>query len=225
VKRYFPAVLTAVCFFCGCATQKPPDYTMYRAHFPKSVLVVPVINNSAEVNAEDYFLATVTQPLAERGYYVFPVNLSRNLLYESGLSDPGLVHNAAPQKMGELFGTDAVLYITIEKWNTKYVLLTAQTTVSFTYTMKDTRSGETIWQNAHTMVYTPHSQSSGSPIADLVVMVVNAAATKAAPPYMPLARQANVQAFCVAGTGIPCGHYNPDYGKDSGKFVGLREHK
>lgn len=202
----------------GCVSQKPADYTQYRAHFPKSILVVPVINNSTVVNADDCFLATVTEPLAERGYYVFPVNLARNLLYEAGLSDPGLVHNAPPQKMRQLFGADAVLYITIDKWNTVYVVLSAQTTVSFKYVMKDAATGETIWQNASTVVYSPNNQNTGNLIANLVVMAATAAATKASPPYLPLAHQANFQALYMNGKGVPFGHYSPQCGKDLDAF-------
>jgi hypothetical protein len=46
-------------------------------------------------------------------------------------------------------------------------------------------------------------------------MAISAAMTKAAPNYMPLARQANGMAFKYPeGPGFPAGPYHPDHLKD-----------
>ena len=55
----------------GCV--KPADYTAFRAHRPRSILVPPPLNDSIDTAATYGYLSTVTQPLAEQGYYVFPV--------------------------------------------------------------------------------------------------------------------------------------------------------
>ena len=92
--KYFGTVglLTLLAIAAVGCVATPKDYTLFQQANPQSILIVPVINNSAEVEADTYFLATVGLPLAERGYYVFPVNLTRELLIEVGLDDPGLVH-------------------------------------------------------------------------------------------------------------------------------------
>ena len=56
----------------GCSVKRT-DYRAYLDNFPKSVLVLPPINESLEVQASGMFLSTITMLLAERGYYVFPV--------------------------------------------------------------------------------------------------------------------------------------------------------
>jgi hypothetical protein len=97
--------------YTGCATAPPrKDYTQFRPSDPKTILVVPAVNRSVEVNAPDYFLSTIVRPLAERGYYVFPVNVVKRVLEDDGLADANLVHNADPTRLGELFGADAILY-------------------------------------------------------------------------------------------------------------------
>ncbi|MGE4649929.1 MAG: GNA1162 family protein, partial [Myxococcota bacterium] len=100
----------------GCATLPPKDYTDFNAADIRSILVVPVVNNSVDVTAPDYFLSTVSIPVAEHGYYVFPVNLIKRTLEDDGLSDANLVHAASTTKLCELFGADAALYIIIERW-------------------------------------------------------------------------------------------------------------
>lgn len=198
-------VISIFVLITGCVATK--DYTKFNDAKPASILVVPVVNRSVEVSAPDYFLSTITIPIAEKGYYVFPVYMVKRVLEDDGLSDADLVHNAPTQKLSEIFGSDAVLYISIEKWEAKYMLLTTQVTVDLSYVLKDGDTGEELWAERQTMVYVPQNQSTGNPLADLLVMAVNAAVTKAAPNYIPLAKQANNQAFTYPGPGIPHGPY------------------
>ncbi|MBP7223501.1 MAG: putative lipoprotein [Deltaproteobacteria bacterium ADurb.BinA014] len=206
MARFFLIIIILVPFF-GCVTTPTKDYTKFNSAKPKSILIVPMVNRSVEVTAPDYCLSTITIPLANRGYYVFPVNMIKRLLEDDGLSDANLVHNASVEKLANLFGADAVLYVTINQWDAKYMVLTTQVTVSLSYVIKDGKTGDSIWEHNEIMIYTPQNQSSGNAIADLIVMAVNAAVTRAAPNYVPLARQANYRAFTFPGREIPPGPY------------------
>jgi hypothetical protein len=202
----------------GCVNGPPPhsDFAQLRTEAPHSILVVPAVNSSIAVNAPDYYLATITIPLAERGYYVFPVNMVKSVLADDGLSDANLVHAADPQRLGQLFGADAVLYVSIDHWDAKYVVLSTTVTVELTYVLKSTHTGLTLWKNHQIFTYSPQANSGG--LAGLIADAVEAAVTKAAPNYMPLAIQANNQAINTKGTGLPAGPYHSLYGKDSSDF-------
>lgn len=192
----------------GCVTAPPvKDISKFQAAAPRSLLVVPVVNQSVDVTASDYLLSTMAMPLAEKGYYIFPVHLVKRVLEDEGLSDANLVHGASAEKLGNLFGADAILYVTIENWDAKYFVLSTTVTVQLSYILKDGRSGETLWEHRQKMVYTPQNSSGGHPLAVLIVAAVNAAVTKAAPNYMPLARQAHGISFAYPGPGIPPGPY------------------
>ena len=52
------------------------DYSAFRSADPRSILIVPVVNNSVDVDASDYFLSAISQPVAERGYTSFPLTWS-----------------------------------------------------------------------------------------------------------------------------------------------------
>ena len=106
------ASVLGVLIGCNPPATNPSDYTRLRAENPRSILVVPVINRTVDVTAPDYCLATISRPVAERGYYVFPVNLVKHVLEDEGLADANLVHQAKPKRLGELFGVDTILYIT-----------------------------------------------------------------------------------------------------------------
>ena len=199
----------------GCVAAPPrPDYDKLLAAAPRSILVVPVVNNTVDVDAASYFLSTIPVPVAERGYYVFPVNLVKRVLEDDGLSDASLVHAADPVRLCALFGADAALYVTIEKWEAKYLLISTQVTVAFTYVIKDGRTGDTLWTEKRLTTYQSDSGGGQGGAAGLIAAIVSAAVTKASPNYMGLARQANAQALGPAGTGVPFGPYRPEYGTD-----------
>jgi len=220
VIRFYLFILAIVC--TGCMTPTPDvhyDYSAFRSADPRSILIVPVVNNSVDVDASDYFLSAISRPVAERGYYVFPVNMVKRVMEEDGLADADMVHSADPTRLAALFGADAVLYVSIERWDAKYAVLTTSVTVEFTYVLKDGHTAETIWQSDQKIVYAPRSGGSGSIIADLVVAAVQAAATKANPNYMPLARQANNHTVVESHHGLPAGPYRPEeYKKDMERY-------
>jgi hypothetical protein len=203
---------------CNPPVSDPKDYTKFRAESPRSILVVPVINRTVDVTAPDYFLATISRPIAERGYYVFPVNLVKRVLEDDGLADSNLVHQANPKRLGELFGVDTILYITIHKWDAKYAVIATSVEVEFTYSLKSGKTGEEIWKSKEAMTYSPQSRSSGNPIADLLAMAITAGMTKAAPNYIPLAQQANGHAVLRLHQGLPAGPYHAEHGKDQSSF-------
>jgi len=202
----------------GCAAAPPKkDYTAFRAANPRSILVVPVVNNTTNVEAPGLFLSTLPIPVAERGFYVFPVNMVKRVLEDEGLSDPNLVHTADTGRLCNLFGADSVLYVSIEAWTAQYMVFSTQVTVEFDYVMKDGKTGDTIWKEHKRVVYAPQQQSGGgSPLASLVAAAVQAAVTKATPNYMPLARQANAEVINTPGVGLPAGPRSKEYGKAPG---------
>jgi hypothetical protein len=203
------AALLAAALAAGCATPPAKDYTRFVAAQPRSILVVPVLSKSVTLNAPDFFLTTIPIPLAERGYYVFPVNLVKRLLEDEGLADAGLVHGADPMRLASIFGADSVLYITIEQWSAKYMLVQTNVTVEVSYVLKDGKTGTAIWEDHEKVVYASDDAGAG-----ILGALVNAAITRASPNYMPLARQANAIAMRYPGPGFPAGPYRPEYRRD-----------
>jgi hypothetical protein len=195
----------------GCAVQHAkPDLSAFNAHKPRSILVVPVLNESPEISAPSVFISTITAPLAERGYYVFPVYLTDLILRDFGLVEAGHIHLLPMQRFFELFGADSVLFVTIKDWSSKYLVLASTVVVSMEYVLKDTKTGTVLWTSKQQVAH----NSGGN---DLISMAVSAAINAMVIDYLPLARQANNQVF-LPSSGLPAGPYHPEYGKDQSKF-------
>ncbi|MQP63933.1 hypothetical protein GE253_01100 [Niveispirillum sp. SYP-B3756] len=207
----------ALAMLSACANQAPPkkDFSAFRDQHPRSIVVVPVVNRSTQVDAPDNFLVTIPGYLAEKGYYVFPVHMVKRFMEDDGLADADLVHKADPVKVADLFGADAVMFITLETWQSSYAVIATTTTVSVKYTLKHGHTGQTIWEDQVTTAYSPQQQnSSGNLLANLIVQAVAAAVERAKPSYLPLAQQANAIAFYGPEHGMATGPYDPLYGKD-----------
>ena len=179
----------------GCITQPvKKDLSAFIATAPRSILVVPTVNKSLDVDAPNYLLSTLPVPLAEKGYYVFPVNTTKYVLEQEGYYEGERIHQLPPETLAKLFDADAILYVTINRWDAQYAIFSTQVTVEFDYRIVS-RDGTEIWKENKRMVYAPQNNSSGSPLASLIAAAINAAITRAAPNYLPLARQANYQVF------------------------------
>jgi hypothetical protein len=194
-------------FLAGCVAQPvKKDMSAFYATAPRSILVVPAVNRSLDVDAPNYLLSTLPVPLAEKGYYVFPVNTAKVVLEQEGFYEGEKIHQQPPQILAKLFDADAVLYVTINRWDAQYALITTTVTVDFDYRMVN-RDGTEIWNAKQTMKYQPQADNQGHPLATLIVAVINAAVTRAAPNYMPLTQQANNQVIVLGPNPIPDGPY------------------
>jgi hypothetical protein len=205
------AVKLLFCLFAiilvGCAgAPVKKDLSAFEAASPRSILVVPSVNKSLDVDAPNYLLSTLTLPLAEKGFYVFPVNTAKFVLEQEGFYEGEQIHNQPPEVLANLFGADAVLYVIINRWDAQYMVLAATVTVEFSYRLV-TKSGVEIWKANQKMQYSPQNTNTGSALGNLIAMAAAAAMTRVAPNYLPLTQQANQIVFVSGPNAIPDGPY------------------
>jgi hypothetical protein len=203
-------LIAAAALLSGCVTQPAKrDMTAFHAAAPRSILVVPVVNKTLDVDAPNYVLAALPVPIASRGYYVFPVNTTKVVLEQEGYYEGERIHQLAPEAMAKLFGADAVLYVAINRWDAQYAILATTVTVEFDYRLVS-KEGVEIWKENKRMQYSPqNNNNSGSALAILLNAAITAALTRAAPNYMPLTQQANDQVFVLGTNALPQGPYLP----------------
>jgi hypothetical protein len=205
VKKLFAVVVALG--LAGCAgPAKKTDLSAFQAAAPRSILVVPAVNKSLDVDAPNYLLSTLSKPLAEKGFYVFPVATTKVVLEQEGFYDGEQVHKQAPELLAKLFGADAILYVTINRWDAQYIVFSTTVTVNFDYRLVY-KDGSEQWRANQQMQYSPQATNTGNPLANLIGAAINAAIARAAPNYLPLANMANAQVFINGPTAIPNGPY------------------
>lgn len=202
-----PAVLAV-----GCATHTamPYDYQAFEASNPHSILVLPPVNNSPEVQATESMYSTLTYPLAEAGYYVLPVSLVSETFKHNGLTNAADIHNVSPQKLREIFGADAALYMTVEQYGSSYQVLKSVTTVSATAKLMDLRTNALLWDGKATVV--DDGNRGGNTGGGLLGALVKAAVTQIMNSTLNRSHEVGAQANALLLTG----------GNDRGLLYGPR---
>ncbi|MDX7997829.1 hypothetical protein FE394_01100 [Xenorhabdus sp. Reich] len=161
----------------GCVQHKPYDYSALRESKPKSILVLPAVNKSVEVQASGSLLSQITYPLAESGYYVYPVAVVEETFRQNGMTEAQDIHNLSYKKLHEIFGADSALYLNITEYGTQYRIINSDTRVSATARLVDLRTGKALWSRSATASSTENdNHSSGG----LIGMLVSAAISQIA---------------------------------------------
>ncbi|MFV3315977.1 MULTISPECIES: DUF799 domain-containing protein [Pseudomonas] len=159
--------------FAGCAERKTTDYAAFKQSRPKSILIVPPLNNSPDVKASYSMLAQVTYPLAEAGYYVMPVALVAETFRQNGMTTPADIHELPMAKLHEIFGADAALYVTVSDYGTRYMVLSSATIVTASAKLVDLKSGTTLWTGTASASSEEGRQNQGGLIGMLITAAVN----------------------------------------------------
>ena len=218
------SVVLLFSLFVGCAptiTKQEFAPQMY-VERPLSILVLPPINKSTAADAKDYYLTTIAEPLTNTGYYVYPVEIVADILKQEGLSDTETMLTVPAQKFREYFGADAVMYVTILKWNTSYLITSGSVTVQLECELKSTKTGEMIWYyNEEVEVNTSGDSGGAGGLAGLLIQAATTAIKTAATDYVPVARDANAKVLLA----IPYGKYHKEFNTDRQKKIELKKKK
>lgn len=173
---------------------------------PATLLIMPPINKTSNVEAKDLLYTSISQPLIEAGYYVIPPLLAMEVLKAESAYDAELFVNAPLNVFQHYFGADAVVFSEIETW-TK-VGLTIHTDIR--YFIKSAYTGEILFDRKCSLVLDLRVQSGGGTMLNMLVDAVATAVRAAASDHIIAARRANRFIF----RDIPRGKYSPQYLQD-----------
>lgn len=200
----------------ACATPQAYDYTAYKQSRPTSLLVLPPVNETPDVKATYGMLSQVTLPLAEAGYYVVPVSLMDETFRQNGLTNPVDIHAVPAQRLREIFGADAAVFIKITRYGTSYAVITSETTVTAEARVVDLKSGQLLWQGTAT-ASSKESQGAnqGGLVGLLVAAVVNQIVGTATDAAFTYAGITGNRLLSAKKNGLLYGPRSPNYQKDA----------
>ncbi|MBN2233899.1 MAG: DUF799 family lipoprotein [Opitutales bacterium] len=185
----------------GCSTVPPRDMTLFYELQPRSILVLPPVNHSADIEAPYDVLAMCAQPLCELGYYVYPVAVVDRIMKENGVTVPDEMHGIPLDKLGEVFGADAVMYLVVERYGSKYMVFASQVEVGIRASLVDIRTGQLLWEGS------AHRAESGS--SGLIEALVEQILNQLTDQVHHVARATVGDLFYAGPSGLPVGHRFP----------------
>ena len=130
---------------------------------------------------------------------------------DNGLPTAGEMHGVSLNKIDEIIGADAVLYITIVDWGQKYQVVNSKTVVSVKGRLVDVPSGTTLWTGDVRVVWNSSDRDSNLVVALIGAVIVQIESTVTDRPRL-LAKRANRRMFFNKEDGLLVGPLHPEFG-------------
>jgi hypothetical protein len=221
IRLFISVIAIAALFvFVGCSgSPKNPTKgetfpKMYEDQ-PRSVLILPPMNESTDAEAKDYYMTTVEVPFAMAGYYTFPVEMVSDIMKQEGVYDTEILYNMPLAKFYEYFGADTVLFTHIKKWDVAYAVVASTLTVSIEARLLSTKTSEELWRyEGSVRVDLSGGNSSGS-IEGLIVNAIATAINTASADYVKYAHIVNANMIYT----LPAGPYSAMHMQDQGMLL------
>lgn len=204
-----------ILLFTSCSTPAKmiDTYGGMYSEKPLSILIMPPINKTTNVDAKEYFHSTLNVPLANAGYYVVPSFMSMEILKRESAYDSELFLNSPLTKFQEVFQADIALFTIIHKWSKSYSVVK----VEVEYILKSTKTNEILYSRRGEVDFNTSVSSGGGLLLNMALTAVNTAVTK----YVDVARVTNLYTF----KDLPTGKYSPEFGVDGQKPAGKKVFK
>ena len=219
MKRIIYFIL-ACCLVSSCGMMstvtRGSQYAKMYEEKPITLLVMPPINNSTNVEAKDLLYTSISRPLIEAGYYVFSPLLAMDILKAESAYDAELFFESSLEAFNSYFGADAVVFSVIDKWAKKGLGIETK----IRYVIKSAYTNEILFDRSCDLFLDLSVNSTSSygllgALVDLAASAINTAVTN----HIVAARKAN---YFILGD-IPRGQYNPDHMLDKEVSAGLKD--
>lgn len=190
------------CGMMNTVTRESQYAKMYEEK-PITLLVMPPINNSTNVEAKDLLYTSISRPLVEAGYYVISPLLAMDVLKAESAYDSEMFFDAPLTAFQNYFGADAVVFSVIDTWAKKGMGIETE----IRYVIKSAYTNEILFDRSCDL-YLDLSVDSGATgllgaLVDLAASAINTAATD----HIIAARKANYYIL----RDIPRGKYSPEH--------------
>ena len=194
--------MTASCGLLNTVTRESQYAKMYEEK-PITLLVMPPINNSTNVEAKDLLYTSISRPLVEAGYYVISPLLAMDVLKAESAYDSELFFEAPLTSFQNYFGADAVVFSVIDTWAKKGMGIETK----IRYVIKSAYTNEILFDRSCELYLDLSIDSNQNGLIGALVDLAASAINTAATDHIKAARKANYYIL----RDIPRGKYSPDY--------------
>lgn len=212
-KILYLVILCCMATSCGMSNSvtRESQYAKMYEEKPVTLLVMPPINNSANVEAKELLYTSISRPLVEAGYYVISPLLAMDVLKAESAYDAEMFFDAPLTPFRNYFGADAVVFSVIDTWTKKGMGIETK----IRYVIKSTYTHEILFDRSCDLYLdlsvNSESKSGLGALINLAASVINTAVTD----HIIAARKANY--FILRD--IPRGKYSPEHMLDKDEIA------
>ena len=212
-KILYLVILCCMATSCGMSNSvtRESQYAKMYEEKPVTLLVMPPINNSANVEAKELLYTSISRPLVEAGYYVISPLLAMDVLKAESAYDAEMFFDAPLTPFRNYFGADAVVFSVIDTWTKKGMGIETK----IRYVIKSAHTHEILFDRSCDLYLdlsvNSESKSGLGALINLAASVINTAVTD----HIIAARKANYFIF----RDIPRGKYSPEHMLDKDEIA------
>lgn len=200
--------------FASCSTlTRGTQYSKMYQEKPASILIMPPINKTINVEAKEYFYTSLFYPLCEKGYYVVSPFLAMDVFQNESAYDSENFINGSLAPFRNVFGVDAALFTVINGW--KKSDLAGTVTVDIEYILRSTKTNEVLFNRKGVVTVNCSDRSTNNMLINLAITAVKTATTD----KVVAARRCNY--FVLSD--LPAGKYSDLFGKDQKVAAGMQK--
>lgn len=204
-------LLLIVTGLASCTTSntvtRQKNYPKMYEDKPLSILIMPPINKTVDVDAKEYFYTSMAKPLCEKGYYVISPFVAMDFLKSESAYDSELFIDGDLAPFRNILGADAVLFTVINKWDKSTI--GGKITVDIEYVLKSTATREVLFERKGELTVDTSVNSGGGGWGALIDLAASALST-ALTDKVVAARRCNNYVL----RDLPEGRYSPLFEKD-----------
>ena len=201
-------ILSCMVTSCGMMSTvtRESQYAKMYEEKPITLLVMPPINNSTNVEAKDLLYTSISRPLVEAGYYVISPLLAMDVLKAESAYDSEMFFDAPLTAFQNYFGADAVVFSVIDTWAKKGLGIETK----IRYVIKSAYTNEILFDRSCDLYLDLSIDSGANGLLGVLVDMAASAINTAATDHIIAARKANYYII----RDIPRGKYSPEYMMD-----------
>ena len=119
----------------------------FRSRKPRTVGLLPVLNQTNDLDAPKGIRPLIYKALLNRGYVVRPLAETDELLRSREIREAGQIYTMTFRELGELLEVDALLVSNVLDWSTVYLIVYSSVTVEAEFQLIDTKTEQVLWKS------------------------------------------------------------------------------
>ncbi len=205
-----------VLLFSSCAEKitKGMRYAKLYEEKPVSIVVMPPINQTSNVEAKEYFYTTMYAPLCEKGYYVFSPYMTMEMFQGESAYDSEMFIEGDLSAFKNTLNADAAMFTIIKSW--KKNALGGTVTVGVEYILKSTITNEILYQREGLISVDTSISAGGGGLLGMAISMAATAINTAVTEHVVAGRKCNVYVL----SDMPVGKYDDNFGLDKDGLAG-----
>lgn len=147
MRLVWPVATLSVLFVTACAPTLP-QITRNPSSQIRTIAVLPLVNNTNDVEAPAYVRELFVEELGQFYYVIKPVQEVDQLLKDQmGVTLGAQLDMATPKQLGDVLGVDGVFYGALEDFNEKVTGVYNVRRVRIRSKLVDCKTGQMVWKN------------------------------------------------------------------------------